>query len=205
MNVLAIGAHPDDCEIHAGGTLYKYCSRQCGVYTLILSQAKAARKKEAEAAAKVLGLASPLYADLSKNDMRDARKVIKAIEAMLDEANPDLVFTHHFADSHQDHRATYYATLAACRGRTMTTLLYEPTYSGGTTADTFRPQWFEPLAEFHVELKLQAIACHKSQKPGRWLDRVKAAAVYWGPEACSKFAEAFEVIKIINRGMRVFG
>ena len=205
MNILAIGAHPDDCEIHAGGTLFKYFQGQCGVYTLVLSQATKARKAEAEAAMQILSLPMPLYANLSKKQMCDLRQVVKMIEAAVDEAMPDIVFTHHYADSHQDHRAAYYATLAACREKTITTLLYEPNYSGGHTAATFRPQWFETLSEFHIEMKVKAIACHESQKPGRWLDRVKAASVYWGPEACSKYAEAFEVVKVMPREMRVYG
>lgn len=205
MNILAIGAHPDDCEIHAGGMLFKYFQRQCGVYTLVLSQATQVRRKEVEAAMKILSLPIPLYANLSKKDMCDSRQVIKMVEAAIDEVKPDIVLTHHYADSHQDHRMAYLATMAACRERAITTLLYEPIYSGGSTAGTFGPQWFETLSEFHVDMKLEAIACYESQKPGRWLDRVKAASIYWGPEACSKFAEAFEVVKVIPREMRVYG
>jgi len=205
MNVLAIGAHPDDCEIHAGGTLHKYHSRQCGVYTLILSQANKVRKKESEAAMKILGLAKPLYANLSKKDMYDSRQVVKVIEAAINEAKPDIVFTHHYADLRQDYRMAYYDTLVACGGKATSVLLYEPNFYGGYKAGTFRPQWLETLSEFHVEMKVKAIACHKSQKPDKWLEKTKAASLYWGPEACSKFAEAFEVVRVIPREMRIYG
>lgn len=37
MNILAIGAHPDDIEIGCGGTLIKYADRGHKVYSLVMT------------------------------------------------------------------------------------------------------------------------------------------------------------------------
>ena len=37
MNILAIGAHPDDIEFGCGGTLLKYANAGHNVYLLVLS------------------------------------------------------------------------------------------------------------------------------------------------------------------------
>src|SRR5256712_10848404 len=38
MNILALGAHPDDIEIGCGGTLLKYTKAGHGVYLMVLTE-----------------------------------------------------------------------------------------------------------------------------------------------------------------------
>ena len=114
MNVLFVGAHPDDIETFAGGTAARYRERgdslffcvstngNVGSSTLPPSEIAAIRHDEAHAAASVLG-AELIWLDIDDEflfDTLDTRH--KFIEAFRI-ARPDVVFCHWTADYNPDH------------------------------------------------------------------------------------------------------
>lgn len=115
--VLAIGAHPDDCDIEAAG-LAALCVRaghrvhfiamtngDAGHYEMGGAELARRRHAETQAAAAVLGLS---YTVLDNHDgelepaLSNRREVIRLIR----EIRPDLVLTHRPNDYHPDHRYT---------------------------------------------------------------------------------------------------
>lgn len=117
MHLLAIHAHPDDCEILAGGTLYLLAS--AGHQLTIVSMTPGdggsheqgpeeiadIRRKEAEASAKMLGAQYRCaeFRDLNIfNDDPSRRRVTE----LLREIRPDVVLTASPVDYHCDHEAT---------------------------------------------------------------------------------------------------
>ncbi len=116
MRVLAIGAHPDDLEMLAGGTLAKYAQRGDEVIMAVATdgaaghteippdELRAIRHEEAKNAAKVIG-AEFLWLgfpdELLGEDIATRLRVVDAIRV----AKPDFILTHAPNDYHPDHRA----------------------------------------------------------------------------------------------------
>ena len=68
MNILAIGAHPDDIEFGCGGTLLKYSEQGHKVYMLVLSKGdkggdSEVRQKEQESSARILKIEKLFFSD----------------------------------------------------------------------------------------------------------------------------------------------
>jgi LmbE family N-acetylglucosaminyl deacetylase len=117
VSVLAIGAHPDDCDLGAGGVAALYARLGHRVHFVAATNGDAghfemggaplARRRlaEAKAAAAVAGIA---YSVLDNHDgeleptLANRRQIIRLIR----ELQPDLVFTHRPNDYHPDHRYT---------------------------------------------------------------------------------------------------
>ncbi len=124
MNVLAVGAHPDDLEILCGGTLSRCVQRGDRVTMLIMTDGSAGhaeipaaelaqiRRAEAKAAAEIIG-AEFVWLGLPDefvfNDEPTRRLLLNAIRG----AKPDLILTHNPDDYHPDHRATSRAVFDA--------------------------------------------------------------------------------------------
>ena len=195
-SVLAVGAHPDDVEIGAGGTLLAHRERGDSVSVLTLSQgsrggAQSARAAESHRAAQVLGAA--LYLE----DMRDTRisegdPTIAAISRVVEEVRPAIVYTHSMHDVHQDHRNTYRAAMVAVRGVAGVFCFQSPS----ATVD-FRPTRFVTIDE-HLQRKLAAIGAFSSQVDIRAYlepDMIQSTARYWSRFGACRYAEAFEVVR----------
>jgi N-acetylglucosamine malate deacetylase 1 len=115
MNILAIGAHPDDIEILCAGTLALYAKEghnvvmapfTCGdMGDLKIAPPELARirRGESEAAASVIGarLLWPGVMDehVFPNDVQRQLMI-----DLIREADPDVIFTHSPDDYHPDHR-----------------------------------------------------------------------------------------------------
>lgn len=116
LKVMVAGAHPDDPESCAGGTIARYSDEGHEVVCLYLTKGEAGREgktadeaaalrtDEAKRACEILR-ARPLYAGQidAKTEINPAR--YEAFLKILDAEKPDLVFTHWPVDYHRDHRA----------------------------------------------------------------------------------------------------
>jgi len=113
--ILAIGAHPDDCDIKAGGCAILWAQAGCAVRFVSMTNGDAGhhemsgpelaarRKAEAEAAGRVAGIE---YQVLDNQDgqlvpgLEQRWELIRLIRAF----RPDLILTHRPNDYHPDHR-----------------------------------------------------------------------------------------------------
>lgn len=117
LRILVIGAHPDDCEIKAGGitALYRAAGHhvkfvsvtngEAGHQSLPPAELTAVRKAETDAVARLMGIE---YEILSNRDGRLLPTVEARFEliALIRRYKPDLILTHRPNDYHPDHRAT---------------------------------------------------------------------------------------------------
>ncbi len=170
MRVLAIGAHPDDLEISAWGTL---CAWKDAGAALILATATdgqrggtdddlaKTRAGEARAAAATLGVA-PVLLGFPDGDLHADRALDAVLRALIDDVGPDLLVTHAPEDYHADHRALANACLQAAN---FTVPVLHMDVLGGTG---FVPtHWVEITA--HAAAKRAAILLHASQDPARFV------------------------------------
>lgn len=113
LDVLAIGAHPDDVELHAGGTLLKLASLgyTTAIVDLTLGEAGTRgsvveRAAEALAAAAVLGVTHRESLDLGDSRLTESDVTRAAVVTLLRRFRPRLVLTHYVDQPHPDHVAT---------------------------------------------------------------------------------------------------
>jgi len=198
MNVLAIGAHPDDIELGCGGALLAHRRRGDSIAMLVMTtgergpQDSRSRIHEQEDAAAILG-ATLFWGGFQDGAVPEGRSTVDAIESVLGDVRAEVIYTHSPKDTHQDHRAVGMATLAAAR-RSQRALLYEAPTSQG-----FNPTVFVDVAGL-VEPKLNLLRAHVSQvlKNGLVdLEAVEAQARYRGFQARARYAEAFQAERFV--------
>ncbi len=117
MNVLLVGAHPDDCEIKAGGTALLF--RRLGHRVKLVSVTNGAtghheqggvtlarrRYEEAQRVAEVLDVEYEIF-DILSGDLDSSLPYRKRMIATIRACEADLVITHRPNDYHPDHRHT---------------------------------------------------------------------------------------------------
>jgi len=194
--ILAVGAHPDDVEIGAGGTLLAH--RVAGDTVTILTLSGGARggdaeqrRSEAEAAAAIVG-ARLMMENLEDTRIREGDPTTSIIERVIGELKPTIMYTHSINDVHQDHRNTHSAAMVAAR-RVPYVLCFQ---SPSATID-FRPSRFVSI-ESVIDGKLEAIAAFASQASTRdYLDEglLRATARYWARFGGGSAVEPFEVVR----------
>ncbi len=203
-SILVFGAHPDDLEIGMGGTIAKLSAMGYEVQPIIAtlpnfvkSDTKEGRKTESMLSAKVMGCKPPVFLDLSPDEMIFGRKFITLIDSLVTKYKPDSVFTQWYGDSHQDHQILTKSVISACRDQD-NLFMYEITIPGGITENSFRPQLFVDISET-INTKKNALECFESQfvRCGEiWIPAIIGRCSYRGYQINSKYAEAFEVVKV---------
>jgi LmbE family N-acetylglucosaminyl deacetylase len=120
MNIVCIGAHPDDAEYHAGGTLVKWVRAGHDVLMVSLTNGDIghqtmrgealARRRRAEArrSAERGGLRECVL-DYHDGELTPSLEVRKQVVRLIRENRADIVLTHRPWDYHPDHR---YAAMA---------------------------------------------------------------------------------------------
>ncbi len=161
INILAIGAHPDDIEIGCGGTLIKYADQGHLVFQLVMTGGgqggdAQVRMKEQENASKIMGVKKVFWGGYNDTELQVDQKLINQVEAVIKEVNPQFIFCHYPDDTHQDHRHLSQAIQSATRNL-RNVLFYE-----GPTTWGFSPQVFVDITDT-IDRKIEALLAHRSQ------------------------------------------
>jgi len=199
MKVLAVGAHPDDIELGAGGTIARHVKEGDEVHFLILtygekSGIKSEREREARKSARILGVKSIRFGGIPDTKVTDSIETIMIIENVINEIKPDRVYTQCPKDRHQDHRNTALATFSAAR-RVAEILSYESPDS----YPNFIPQYYVQISDT-ISQKILALKEYRSQQNKRYFEvnAIKGLAQFRGYQIGVAYAEAFEVVRIIR-------
>jgi LmbE family N-acetylglucosaminyl deacetylase len=200
VNILAIGAHPDDIELGCGGTLLKASRNGHNVYMYTLTRGGSAgqvirRANELVNSAKSIG-ATILWID----NYEDSRvyltvELINSIELFIKKTKADIVYTHSLQDNHHDHRSIAQATLEAGR--------FIPNIFGYENPSTrnFNPTMYYDITDT-IDAKLLLIKMHKSQESKVFLNSNSVRGLSEHRAIQTRLdekivnVEAFEVMKI---------
>ncbi len=118
LRVLVFGAHPDDADIKCGGLALRLCDAghivkfvSCtngatGHYEIGGIELARRRYAEAQASARVAGLAEYQILDWNTGELEPNVYNRKAVICIIREFHPDLIITHRPNDYHPDHRST---------------------------------------------------------------------------------------------------
>jgi LmbE family N-acetylglucosaminyl deacetylase len=198
LSVLAIGAHPDDIEIGAGGLLLGLAASDLRARYVVLT-GTAERHQEARNAAQSFMPAADLTVDLF--DLPEGRlpaawaDVKEILEGVARSCSPDLVIAPSSDDAHQDHRTIGELILTVFRDQLY--LAYEiPKWDG----DMSRPSIYVPMPESAAHRKVELLhKCFPSQRDRDWWDDevFLGLARLRGMECRSRYAEAFRCAKSI--------
>ncbi|HEY3878634.1 MAG TPA: PIG-L deacetylase family protein [Trebonia sp.] len=200
MSVLAIGAHPDDLEIAAGGMLLDLAARRPGLHVrYVVLSGSPERKQEARAAARAFTSGAELEVDF--HELPDGRfpavweQVKDILENLAASLRPDVVLTPSAADAHQDHRTV--GELVPTAFRDQLCLAYEiPKWDG----DMPRPNVYFPMSADIAERKVELLDKHyPSQRSRDWwsAETFLALARLRGVECRARYAEAFTCSKMV--------
>ena len=117
MNILAIGAHPDDIEGSCGGTLAKYVKQghkvfcatatngNIGSSTLSMEEIARVRKQEAKEAAAVIG-AEYICLDYDDEMFFESKQARLDFINLVRYCKADVILTHYPKDYNPDHELT---------------------------------------------------------------------------------------------------
>ena len=182
MNILAIGAHPDDVETCCGGTLAKYAKQghkvftatatngNVGSATLPMEEIAAVRKEEARRAAAHIG-AEYICLDYDDEMFYEDRGARLAFIDLVRYCKADLILTHSPKDYNPDHMLTSkivtdipvmipiekIKTKSPAYDKIPLVVYFEPIHSIG-----FEPTEWVDISE-EMETKIAMMSEHKSQ------------------------------------------
>ena len=200
LSVLALGAHPDDIEIAAGGTLLSLAERHPGLHVrYVLMTGTPERQLEARAAARAFTPGADL--EVETHDLPDGRlpavwgQVKEIMADLARSVRPDVILAPSPADAHQDHRTVGEIVPTAFRDQLY--LGYEvPKWDG----DLARPNTYFPLTDETAKRKVELLdKCYPSQHGRDWWDEETflALARLRGMECRARYAEAFTCAKLV--------
>ncbi len=201
-SLVAVGAHPDDIEIAAGGLLLTLAAAHPGIRVhYVLATGTPDRQAEARAAAAAFLPGAEL--SFALHELPDGRlpahwepvkDVLHSAAAVL---QPDLVICPAPNDAHQDHRLLAEQTPTVFRDQLV--LHYEiPKWDG----DLARRNLYVPLVDDVARRKVELLhASFPSQKARDWWDDevFLGLARLRGMECRSRYAEAFDCTKAAVR------
>ena len=202
-SILCLGAHGDDIEIGAGGTLIELVKRhpKASFHWVVFSGGKERARETRESARRFLdgaGASTLVIKSFSTTFFPYEGRAIKhCFEELKGEVSPDIILTHYRHDRNQDHRTISELTWNTFRNHLI--LEYEiPKYDGEAGA----PNFFVPLPDEVREEKVRIILeCYKSQRVRHWFteETFNGLMRLRGIEsnASSGYAEAFHARKLV--------
>ena len=201
MNILAVGAHPDDIELGCSGTLLNHKENGDSIFLLVMTNGENGGKqelrvREAEKAAEIIDAEIKIL-DFHDGAIKDDIHLIKTIEDYVKSKNIDVMFTHSKNDRHQDHRNIASACQIAMR---FVNECYS--YETPVTPNNFLPTMFVDITK-NFEKKMSCVNSHITQEIRYYVKNssvtnMNAFRALNAGFPDKKF-EAFEVNKIIKK------
>jgi bacillithiol biosynthesis deacetylase BshB1 len=188
VDILAIGAHPDDIELIAGGTLIRaqMLGRSTGILDLAAGEMASRgtpeiRSKEAARAAKVMGVTTRENMGFPDGGIQNTPETRARLAVVIRQLQPKVVITHSLHGRHPDHPIVAQLVRDACfvaglRKVAPDTPAYRPLkviHALSFREDNQKPTFVVDVSDA-FEKKLQAIACYESQ----FGEAVQAGEVY---------------------------
>ena len=225
LDILAFGAHPDDVELSAGGTILKNISQGKKVGIIDLTRGElgtrgtaAIRDKEAKTAAKILGVSFRENLNLPDGFFEVNKKnILKAIQKIR-QYRPEVILAPAINDRHPDHGR---AAQLIYEASFLSGLPKIVTKHNGKKQESWRPkavyhyiQYRKHKADFAVDIsslaekKFEAIKAFASQfynpsskEPStlisdkKFFDYVRQRETEYGKMIGVQYAEGFNVME----------
>lgn len=223
--ILVVAAHPDDEILGVGATVASRVAAGDTAYAVILGEGQTSRAERREdmaadvieelhkdtlAAAKQVGYTEVFFENVPDNrfDRMDLLDVVKKVEKLVRQIQPDIIYTHHKGDLNIDHRITYQAVLTATRP--MENCPVREIYTFETLSSTewnfaygenqFQPDVFVDVAKT-FDKKLDAMREYRTElcefPHPRSLKALEVTAQKWGTVVGKAYVEPFELVRSV--------
>ena len=183
--MLVVAAHPDDEALGCGGTIAKHAASGDEIVVAFLADGVTSRESNAghaadlsrrhdaaRSAASILGVRAVRFGDFPDNrlDSVPMLTLVQAVEAVVLDVSPKVIYTHFAHDLNVDHRMAHEAVMTACRPQpesgVQTVLTFETLSSTEwrtpQSSTAFTPNWFVDITE-SLTTKLQAIDAYAEE------------------------------------------
>lgn len=221
--VIVIAAHPDDEVLGVGGTMMKHVAQGDEVYWLIVTGLHeehgfsrdriASRNAEIEIVAKELGIKSTYKLDYPTMSLTSGslQTLIPEISTIFSNVEPDTIYCLNRSDAHSDHRVIFDAVMACTKSFRypfikkvlMYECISETEFAPALFEKVFIPNYFVDISSY-IDKKLELMKVYESEIGDhpfpRSLDNIRALAHFRGASVGVHYAEAFQLIKFIDKG-----
>jgi LmbE family N-acetylglucosaminyl deacetylase len=221
-NVVIISAHPDDEVLGAGGTLLKHAVAGDNIYWLIITNIAVnggfseervqSRQIEIEEVAKRLRIKKTFKLDYPTMSLSGSSllTMVPEISKVFEETKPEIIYCLNRSDAHSDHRVVFDA-VASCtksfrypyiKRVLMYECISETEFAPALPEKAFIPNYYVDISAY-LEEKLDIMKLYASELGDhpfpRSLDNIKALAHFRGAIAGVQYAEAFQLLKYIDK------
>lgn len=220
--VLVVAAHPDDETLGVGGTILKHKADGDQIYWLIVTNIfenqgfsgdrVASRQKEIDKVAKLYCFDETIKLDYPTMELSSSSLIslIPKISSVFAKLQPEFVYVMNRSDAHSDHRFIFDA-IAACtksfrypyiKKVLMYECISETEFAPALPERAFLPNYFVDITA-HFEKKIEIMkefASEVGEHPfPRSLKNIESLAIFRGASVGVEFAEAFQLIKYIDK------
>lgn len=221
-NIIVISAHPDDEILGVGGTLLKHAAKGDKVHWLIITnvfvshgfseERVQSRKLEIEKVGEMLGVVGTHVLSYPTMTLSTSTLItmVPEISAIFSEVKPEIIYCLNRSDAHSDHRVTFDAVMACTksfrypfiRQVLMYECISETEFAPILAEKAFLPNYFVDISEYFSR-KIEIMNVYESELGNhpfpRSLRNIEALATFRGATIGAEYAEAFQLLKYIDR------
>ncbi len=222
MRIIVVSAHPDDEVLGCGGTLLKHKQNGDEIAWLITTNIStnqgftvdrvSKRQEEIEKVAKLLNIKNLYKLDYPTMCLSDETMItmIPKISEIFNEFKPQIIYVLNRSDAHSDHLITFKSVLACTKSFRypfikrvlMYECISETEFGPALPENIFVPNYFVDISE-HINQKIELMKIYESEIGEhpfpRSLENIRALAHFRGASVGVVYAEAFQVLKFIDK------
>lgn len=222
MKVIVISAHPDDEVLGCGGTLLKHKKAGDEIAWLIstnifehqgFSNKKIkSRQKEIDKVSRSLGVSEVFKLDYPTMCLTDESLInmIPKIGKIFNNFKPEIIYVLNRSDAHSDHSITFKAVIACTKSFRypfikkvlMYECLSETEFGAALPENIFIANYFVDISAY-IKDKLKLMKIYDSELGKhpfpRSIANIKALAHFRGASVGVQYAEAFQLLKYIDK------
>ena len=220
--IIIISAHPDDETLGAGGAILKHKKNGDEVHWLIVTdvfesegfsdERVLSRKQEIENVSKLYSFNNVYnlgYPTMKLNDTI-LFELVNKISRIFQELEPETIYVMNRSDAHSDHRIVFDAVMSCTKSFRypyvkkvlMYECLSETEFAPILPERVFQPNYFIDISDFFIE-KIEIMKIFDSELGEhpfpRSIKNIEALATYRGATIGVNYAEAFQMIKYIDK------
>ena len=209
--ILAVGAHFDDVELAAAGTLNYLSKNGAKVFKLTLTDNVTksknlklnvkfnSSKKSSQKACKILGVNEIQNKMIKKcTFLKYDTVLMQYLEKIIYDNKIDTVFTHYNEDANKDHVACHEIVTTAAR-HCQNIITFKSNFY--ITNKNFSPNFFVDILK-NIENKIKSLNCYHQEhnRNNSLFESTIERNRVWGMSNHVKYAEAFLPIKLLQKG-----
>ena len=214
MNILVFAPHNDDEVLGVGGTIKRAVNYGSDVYVCEVTSGQHFKQlqEEARKAHTILGVKESFFLNLPVGQLKTMNQmdINSRVYEIVKRVKPEVVYIPFLGDMHFDHRELTESAMVALRPigdySVREIYMYETLSETGWNVPSneraFVPNVWVDITE-SIDEKIEAMSCYESQlldyPHPRSKEAIKALAQYRGSTVGVKYAEAFMLVRKIDR------